>query len=285
MNRMTAASRIGTALLVAVVFAGLAALPRATAREPQADADAKPKAKAKPKELIARAPFDRITLIDNTTWEVEPLSPRPLPVYDPTKRPPKKKAEVPYNGNIGLPGQKSTVKDPKQPEEDDDPPLLIHLVEGDVRDYSVKREYVKTIVYFEDMLIEEAGKLIAAGKYGKAFEYLIFVRSRQAKWPKLDEAVDRLLYEEGVQALMENDGANGLRLLGELYRRRPQYPGLGDKLASSYLQRIKKAFDVGAYATGRQVLRELESLAPDNHAVNPGGVVYEVKARERLAKG
>ncbi len=274
MIRPTPASRIATSLLVGGLFVLAAALGRTVgAAEPS------PKAK----ELIAREPFDRIILIDNTAWEVEPLSPRPLPPYDPTKKPVRKKAQLPHEGNIGMPGQRSTVGE-KRPEEEDEAPLLIHMLVGDVRDYKVKREHIKSVVYFEDMLIEEAERLTGLGKFDKAFEYLIMVQSRQAKWPKLDEAVDHLLFEEGGQALVEKDGQHGLRLLGELYRRRPKYPGLGDKLASSHLQRIKKAFDVGAYATGRQVLGELEALAPDNPAVKQGRDLYEGKARELFAR-
>ncbi len=278
MIRPNPAARIATSLAVAALVAAAAVVWLASAARARV-AEPKPKTK----ELIARAPFDRIVLIDNTQWEVEPLSPRPLPVYDPGKKPVRKKAQLPHNGNIGMPGQKSTVGE-KQPDEEDEPPLLIHLIEGDVRDYKVKREHIKTVVYFEDMLIEEAERLAGAGKFDKAFEYLIMVQSRQGKWPKLDEAVDRLLFEEGSQALVEKDGQHGLRLLGELYRRNPGYPGLGDKLASSHLQRIKKAFDVGAYATGRQVLAELAALAPDNPAVKQAHDLYEGKAREVFAR-
>src|SRR4051812_40237895 len=38
-----------------------------------------------PTDLLKAQPFDRITLIDNTTWLVEPVAPRPLPEYDPAK--------------------------------------------------------------------------------------------------------------------------------------------------------------------------------------------------------
>src|SRR5205085_2079201 len=36
-------------------------------------------------DLLAATPFDRITLADGTVLEVEPISPRPLPAYDPKK--------------------------------------------------------------------------------------------------------------------------------------------------------------------------------------------------------
>jgi peptide/nickel transport system substrate-binding protein len=233
---------------------------------------------AKAKELIAREPFDRITLIDNTTWDVEPLAPRPLPPIDKKKKA-RPKNELPHEGNIGAPGQKSTVEVPKEDEEE---PLIIHMLEGDVRDYKVKREHIKSVDYYEDMLIAEAGRLTASGKYGKAFEHLLMARSRAPKWPRLEDAVDKLLFAEGSQALTDNDTDRGLRLLGELYRRRPDYPGLGDKLASLYLGRIRKAFDVRAYAAGRQVLRELETLAPGNAAIAPARELYVGRARGLL---
>src|SRR5262249_54218431 len=36
-------------------------------------------------DLLRAVPFDRVTLIDGTTVLVDPVSPRPLPTYDPTK--------------------------------------------------------------------------------------------------------------------------------------------------------------------------------------------------------
>jgi peptide/nickel transport system substrate-binding protein len=237
---------------------------------------------SKTKELIARAPFDRITLVDDSKWEVEPIDPRPLPPYDPTKKPPRRKVQLPHGGNIGLPGEKSRVEEIKPGAEDEEPPVVIHLLDGDVRDYKVKREHIKSVLYFEDMLIAEANRLTAAGEFARAFEYLLMVKSRQAKWPGLEEAVDRLLFEEGGQSLVLSGGEGSIRLLGELYRRRPDYPGLADRLAGSTLRRIKRAFDLGAFAAGREALRELESLAPDNPAVAEAHKLYETKARELL---
>lgn len=275
MNATSRAARAVTALVVAGSLAAVAALPNAGRAQNAVDPN------AKGREIIARAPFDRVTLLDNTTWEIEPLSPRPLPPFDPTKKPPRRKIQPPHNGNIGLPGQKSNLEEPKKDDDEEDT-IVIHLLDGDVRDYRVRREHIKAIAYYEDMLIEEAERLISAGNYSKAFEYLLMVQARQGKWMRLDETTDHLLFEEGSHALTEGDGERGLRLLGELYRRRPQYPGLGDKLASSFLARIKKAFEVGAYASGREVLREFESLAPDNPAVREARGLYEGRARSLL---
>ena len=174
----TPPTRFAIALAVAVSLAAGAALATPQARGPES---ADPNSK---KELIARAPFDRVTLIDNTTWEIEPLSPRPLPAYEPGKKPPKRKAQLPHGGNIALPGKKSTLEEKKE-DDDEDVWIVIHMINGDVRDYKVKREHIKAVAYYEDLLIEEAERLTSAGKYAKAFEYLLFVEARQPKWPRL----------------------------------------------------------------------------------------------------
>src|SRR4051794_20303863 len=57
--------------------------------------------------LLRTAPFDRLTLSDGTVIDVEPLSPRPLPVYDPPGKEKNRKSgtgfQPPPEGNILLP--------------------------------------------------------------------------------------------------------------------------------------------------------------------------------------
>jgi peptide/nickel transport system substrate-binding protein len=272
-------ARISIVLTVAVVLTGLGIFGPRLGR-----AQTPPGANAK-KELIARAPFDRITLIDDTNWEVETLAPRPLPPFDAKKarlKIKKSSEPPPRTGNIGLPGQKSTFEEADAKEEDDGSILLVHMLEGDVRDYKVKREHIKSVSYFEDLLIAEAGKLITQGNHAKAFEYLLMAKNRQPKWPGLEEMVDRHLFEEGSQAWLDGDSERALRLLGDLHLRRPNYPGLADKLASSYSSRINKAFDIGAFAKARQILHELEQFAPGNLAVADAHSKFEGRAKELI---
>ena len=42
--------------------------------------------KAAPKDLLKSAPFDRLTLTDGVVFEIEPLSPRPLPPIEKKKK-------------------------------------------------------------------------------------------------------------------------------------------------------------------------------------------------------
>ena len=220
-------------------------------------------------DILTVAPFDRMTLTDNTVVFIDPVFPRPLPPYDPAKAAKKKRAkvEVPAEGNITLPGEKAK---PKKPENEDDDPaaiLAIHLIAGEVRDYEVRRASVRSIDYFEDLLLAEADRLIMVRDFTRAFECILKVQTRDPKWKGLDDRVNRLLFAEGSTALLQNDGERGLRLLRELFVRKPEFPGLSDKLADSYGARASRAFELGLYARGRKILHDVEQLAPTHPVV------------------
>lgn len=232
-------------------------------------------------ELLKVAPFDRITLLNGTVLNVEPLSPRPLPPYDTKKaralmlKRKEEKGKPPEGGNVAVQGKKKE-EEPNDPEAR----ITIHALEGENRDFRVKRLDVKEIEYFEDMLLAECERLVKKHDFARAFEHLLAVQQRDPHWPKLDERVNHLLFEEGKAALRDGDSDRGLRLLGELHARQNDYPGLADELATAYSSRAEKAFDLAAYPRGRQILHELETLAPDHDLT--------VRARDRFvyrAKG
>lgn len=218
-------------------------------------------------DVLRSTPFDRITLIDGKVILVEPISPRPLPPYDPKKDPKNQKpAGVPRQGNIFLPGEREKLGLPDEKEKPESTDVLVHLLEGDMRDFRLRRASVKKVDYFEDMLLAEGDRRTLARDFTKAFECFLRVQTRQPGWDGLDARVDRFLFDEGGMALVDGNGEQGLRLLRELFQRKPKYPGLADKLASAYSARARRAFEVGAFAKGRAILHELETLAPDHPA-------------------
>ena len=237
-------------------------------------------------EILTAAPFDRITLTDRTVLNIEPISPRPLPEIDPDKeaKARRKKAEPPpRQGNIGLPGERSMVKAaPTEAEEEEANQVVIHLLEGEVRDFKVARSSVQQVVYYEDMLLAACDRLSLARDFGRAFECCLRVQARDPKWPGLDGHVDKLLFAEGSAALLDGEGERGLRLLRELFARKPEFPGLADKLAESYGSRSTRAFDLGLYALGRKVLHDVEQLAPTHPIVRAVRSRFTSRAKERL---
>ncbi len=249
------------------LLAAVCALPNTTAG--QNAAAAKPDTAV---DLLTATPFDRMTLTDNSLLRVDPVFPRPLPPYESKKR---DKERIPREGNIRLPGEKA---EPEKADEDEDDAswLVIHLYEGEIRAYKVKRNNVKSVESYEDMLLAEADRLILARDFSRAFEYLLKVRERSPNWRGLDERVNRHLFSEGNAALLDGDGERGLRLLGELSLRKNDYPGLADKLATSYGTRAARAFELGLYARGRRILHDVEPMAP--------GHLYLKQVREQFVR-
>lgn len=236
------------------------------------------------KDLLKSPPFDRITLLDNTTILVEPVSPRPLPPLQTKKQRSNLDAEEnnrpgpPREGNIGI---KSA---PKKKAEQVPTEIVIQRLDGEPGAFRVKRSSIKKIEYFEDLVLADAERLILARNYAKAFEHLLLVKDRNPKWAGLDEKVQRLLFEEGTWALRDLKIETGQRLLRELYVQNPNYNGLAAQLAVAYGERIDQSFERGNYRDGRRVLHDLEAFAPDHDLVKSGRARYLAKAQELLAK-
>ena len=271
-NPLLTASSALALLLVALAFPALIAAQPATKEPAQID-------------LLTAAPFDRLTLSDGNILYIEPVLPRPLAAYDPAKEARKKrtKREVPFQGNIGLPGEKSKVEKPETDDTDPASELIVHLLQGEVRDFKVKRTSLRSLEYFEDMLIAEAERLTLAREYARAFECLLKVQARNPSWRGLDDMVNRCLFAEGNTALLDNDGERGLRLLGELAARKPDFPGLADKLATSYGARASRALEIGLHARGRKILHDVEQLAP-NHPIVRGIRTQFIAKAQQLAQ-
>jgi peptide/nickel transport system substrate-binding protein len=249
-------------------------------------------------DLLRSAPFDRITLSDNTVLLVEPVSPRPLPPLNKAKAKEFERfrvgsvADVPLGGNVGLPGEASKFKKPEQErsnekaDDEGDGKLKIHLAqEAEVRDYEIKRSSIKRIEYFEDMLLEEGKRLVLARSFATAFECYMRVHIRNPGWAALDDRINELLYAEGSAALLSGDNERGLRLFRELLGRKPDFPGLVDQIASAYSGWITRAIDLGQFAKGRKFLHELGEMAPGHRVVRYLRDRFIALAQRRVEEG
>ena len=213
-------------------------------------------------DLARSVPFDRLTLVDNSVFEVEPVSPRPLPEPDTRKA---GKTLVQLEEIARKEEARNRARRQGRPvEEDEEDMVVVHLLEGENRDYKVRRSSIKAVDYFEDLLIADADRLIAAGDFTRAFERLLLVRLRDPAWRGLDDAVNRLLFAEGSATLLEDDG-RGLRLLTDLLARKPDYPKLVDRLVTAFSGKVTRAIAANDFHGGRELLRGMARLAP-NHA-------------------
>jgi len=242
-------------------------------------------------DLLRSPPFDRITLIDGTVLVVDPISPRPLPPYDPTKKQDTRRdrGEIPEEGNIivDVPTKIEKPKFGKDPDpnaiaEDE---VKLHLLQGAVKeivDFKTKRTSIKKVEYFEDLLLQESERLLTAHDYARAFECCLRVQMRNPGWKGLDGRVNNVLFAEGRSALQTGDGERGLRMMRELLERKRDYPGLLDQVAEAYAKRIDRAIKIGLYARGRRILHELVELAPEHSQVKEIRSWFLDKATKRM---
>jgi len=240
-------------------------------------------------DLLRTEPFDRITLVDNSVFLVEPVSPRPLPPIerkdgDGKRRGSNKKSVIPPEGNIivgvptklELPGAQIFDADGVTNEE-----VRLHLLQAapnELRDFKVKRSNLKKIEYFEDLLLQECARQVAVHDYARAFECCLRVQARNPGWPKLDDHVNEVLFSEGSRTLLDGDSERGLRLLRELLGRKRDYPGLLDQIAGAYSKRVERALKIGLYARGRRVLHELEEVVGEHSLVKQMRALYIARA-------
>ncbi len=244
-------------------------------------------------DLLRSVPFDRITLIDGTVLIVEPVSPRPLPVYDPKQERERRlqgsarnKKAMPIE--IGASKAQPKSKDEEEAEEADVDPrdqLKIHLAQGgriETRDFKVKRSSIQKVEYFEDLLLAESDRLLRVHDYDRAFECCLRARTRNPAWSRLDEHVNQVLFAEGSKALLDGDSERGLRLLRELLGRKRDYPGLLDQIAGAYGKRIERTIKLGLYARGRRVLHELEEVTSEHATVQKLRGLFIDRANEQM---
>lgn len=243
------------------------------------------------KELLRSEPFDRVTLIDNTILILDPLSPRPLPVYDPRKERERRLKGAGRNAATPIEfgaDPKKLAEEAKAKEQEALEVLKIHLLvagKNENRDFLVKRSSIKKIEYFEDILIAEADRLILAREYTRAFECCARVRMRNPKWAGLDECVNRLLFQEGRRALIDGDDGRGLRLLRELLARKRDYPNLLEEIGQAYGKRIEEAVRLNRFLQGRRILHELEEVTGEITAVKALRSLFTSRATERVREG
>lgn len=222
--------------------------------------------------LLTRAPFDRLILKDATEVSVDPLAPRPLP-------PPKKYARRPPSR------KKSEELEAREREIEKDPAIRLFVTptEADGTEYAVFREDITDVVYFEDMLLQEADRLIAAGDYPKAFEYLLFVQNRDAKWRGLSDTHRRLLVAEARQRFAAGDLTAGLQFVTEALAKNPR-DAESRALAVDGLSKLAE-IDLAAsrYERARESQAKMKGIDANAPAVNALAEKLRTVARNIMA--
>lgn len=173
--------------------------------------------------LLERPPFDEIVLNDsnqNARLEVTPLK---LPQRPPTN--------LPQEGK-----------------------LAVQLLERPTQSYEVEWGAVAEIHVFEQMLLDEAKRLVATGDFDGAYDYFVRLSSDYPSFPGLDDAVGDYLRRNAFALYQARQNDRAMALLLTLYERNPKYPGLPNAVEAVAGDIIKEYLRNQQFAAARAVL-------------------------------
>ncbi len=184
-----------------------------------------------PTRLLARAPFDRLTLNaanDGAVIDVVPLD---------------------------LPGRRVPEPLPTSGE------LKLRRIDEPSLEYAVSWNSIARIELYEQLLLTEARQLIDTEKIAEAFDVLSFLHKNYPDLSGLQSMTDLYLWHDSLREFRASRYEDAFVILQALGDRNPNYPGLakavdavGDRLIRSHLKEKK-------YYAARKVLGLLEQAS------------------------
>lgn len=173
--------------------------------------------------LLDRAPFDQIVLNPangGITLEVFPLNipQRPL-------------ASVPGSGSV-----------------------TVRLLERPSEEYSLSWSHVAKVRVFEEMLLDEARRLTAAGNFDEAYDYFAHLFAKYPSLPLLGEAFEDYLRRNALALYKASEHDRALAVLLTLYQRNSKHAGLAGAVETVASEIIQRYLREGNYAAARGVL-------------------------------
>lgn len=144
--------------------------------------------------------------------------------------------------------------------------LPVTLLEGEDREYRLHMQFIKEIIYYEDLMLRRIDQLLDERQVRQAYELIVALEGRQESWPGLAPRKDRLLFTEAAIKLDEKQPQHALALLEALHERKPAFPGLEAQLGQVADRLMALAIDKGDPREARFFLRRLARRYP-NHRV------------------
>lgn len=100
--------------------------------------------------------------------------------------------------------------------------LRVKLIE-DGKDYDIAWQNIKKVELFENMVLDEARQLAAAGKIDEAFDYYSFLVEQYPRTEGLAQARQLYLFQSAIFAFRQKNYAEALGILEELYTLNPNF--------------------------------------------------------------
>ena len=205
-------------------------------------------------ELLGGRPVDWVVLVDGQqVLFVEPLQPRPGTLAELATR---------YEASLKWPKPRNKEEQREQTEKR----ALLQRLTVVLADGSGESEYllevrlIEQILYFEDLILKRAGLLLDENQTGPAYELLMLVNRRQARWPGASEVLQRFHFVEAGLKLTAGQPEACLRSLESLASINAQYEGLSERAGEAVERLVQVAVDAGDFRAARHFLARLNRL-------------------------
>ncbi len=267
------------AVLVSMVLGSHSVLAQPPATPPAAEEEpALPKLIDMPlpsaESLLRERPRDWVVLRNQDVIVVEPLLPRPN-----TLQIRKEQYEKIVKSKPSEIGPENRTRKMYEYER-----ISLTLLEGGVEpDYLIETKHIEKIIYFEDMLLQRATKLLDDKNPALAYDLLTVVDRRQRDWPNLDLHYQRCLFVQAEVHQQAGRFETALVVLEQLNPIAPEYPNLSALLGKTVEPLLESAFNVGDYRRARHFLARLAKLQPQHHVALKWREMLIARAGEELA--
>jgi tetratricopeptide (TPR) repeat protein len=145
--------------------------------------------------------------------------------------------------------------------------LRLRRFEDPDEEYDVQWQNIAEVKLFEQLVLEQAKRVVAEGKFNEAFDYFEFLRREYPKCKGLDDAISDFLYEEAKDWQRKRNYENAVVLLHTLYDRQSNRTGLELAMVTATGKIIEKHIAAKDYATARRLVRDLRRRFPKGTAV------------------
>ena len=203
--------------------------------------------------LFEQDPFDQITLDENNgsaELKVKPLD---------------------------LPARRLPANPPP------DAKLIIRLVDRPDKKYEVVWGAIRKVKLFEQMLLEKANELVAAGDMDGAYDYFRFMQENCWATPGLAEAHEEFLFKQAKAFFTDKQYRNALSVLRELHRRNPRHARVDTAMGAMTEKLIEQYAATADYASIRGLLRSLAACYPHHATVAKWETRLKQEAAVQLA--
>jgi len=158
--------------------------------------------------------------------------------------------------------------------------LEIELFDRPGERYRVPWQAVVQLKLFEQLLLEQAMKLIQEKRFDEAYDYLDYVATHYPNVSGLAEVEQLFLIEEARAALVQGQSERAFADLCRLSELNPNHPELSSLIGQAVDTLVAQRWQKGEYAAARGVVETLSKLLPEHPAIEKWRQQWQTEAAE-----